>query len=137
MQYHIKLQSFPHLISSAKTTRILSLLCCLLPPSGLCEIVVINQIHLHHTVTLDFITKFFVDILIAVFIFFFTQKLVLSAFFSSTLVVSCHSDTQEFDNKSFGFNPSPAKPKLIRRTAYPTFSRRLREISDVQLIALS
>ena len=54
--------------------------------------------------------------LIAVFMFFFTQKLLLKAFFSTTLVVLYHSKAQEFENKSFGFNPSPAIPKLIWRT---------------------
>ena len=39
--------------------------------------------------------------LIAVFIFsFFTQTLLLNAFFNTTLVVSYHSNAQEFDNKS-------------------------------------
>ena len=64
--------------------------------------------------------------LIAVFIFsFFTQTL----FFTTILVVLYHSNAQEFDIKSLGFNPSLAKPKLIRRNAYPSISRRLREIS--------
>ena len=66
---------------------------------------------------------------IAVFIFsFLTQTLPQNAFFSTSLVVLCHSNAQEFDNKSFGFNPSPAKPKLIRRNAYHSFSLRLREV---------
>ena len=71
--------------------------------------------------------------LIAVFLFsFFTQTLPLNAFFLiTTLVVLYHSNAQEFDNKSFGFNPSPAKPKLIRKTVYPSISRRLREISQM------
>ena len=60
-------------------------------------------------------TKIFVDVLIAVFIFsFFTQTFLLNAFFTITLVVLYHSNAQEFDNKSLGFNPSPDKPKLIR-----------------------
>ena len=69
----------------------------------------------------------------AVFIFsFFTQTLLLNAFFfTTTLVVLYHSNAQEFDNQNFEFNPSPAKPKLIRRNAYPSFSRRLREISQM------
>ena len=76
--------------------------------------------------------------LIAVFIFFFTQKLLLKDFFSTTLEVLYHDNALEFNNKSFEFNPSPAKPKLIRRTAYPSFSRRLREISQMpQLTVLS
>ena len=67
--------------------------------------------------------------LIAVFIFsFFTQTLPLNAFFYTTLVVLYHSNAQEFDNKSFGFNPSFAQPKLIWRNAYPSINRRLREI---------
>ena len=69
--------------------------------------------------------------LIGVFIFFYTQKLLLNAFFSSILVVLYHSDAQEFDNKIFEFNPLPARPKLIRRTAYPSFRRKLREISQM------
>ena len=77
--------------------------------------------------------------LIVVFIFsFFTQTLLLNAFFfTTTLVVLYDSNVQEFNNKSLGFNPSPAKPKLIRRNAYPSISRRLRKITDVQLHALS
>ena len=52
--------------------------------------------------------------LITVFIFsFLTQTLQLYAFFfTTTLVVLYHSNAQKFDNKSFGFNPLPAKPKL-------------------------
>ena len=70
--------------------------------------------------------------LIAVFIFsFFTQTLLLNAFFTTTLVVLYHSNAQEFDSKSFGFNPSPAKPKLIRKNAYPIISDRWREISQM------
>ena len=50
--------------------------------------------------------------LIAVFIFsFFTQTLLLNAFF--TLVVLYHSNVQEFDNKSFGFNPNPLNLNLF------------------------
>ena len=74
-------------------------------------------------------TKIFVDMLVAVFIFFFFTKASTDRFFSTTRVVLYHSNAREFDNKSFGFNPSPAKSKLIRRNAYPSFSRRLREIS--------
>ena len=51
-------------------------------------------------------------------------------FYYHSLVVLYHNNAQEFDNKSFGFNPSPAKRKLIRRNAYPRTSRRLREITD-------
>ena len=70
--------------------------------------------------------------LVAVFIFsFFTQMLLLNAFSSTTLVVLYHSNAQEFDNKSFGFNPSLAKPKLIQRNAYASISQRLREISQM------
>ena len=67
--------------------------------------------------------------LIAEFMFFFHTKASTEGLFSTTLVVLCHDTAQEFDNKSFGFNPSPSKPKLIRRTAYPSFSRRLEEVS--------
>ena len=68
---------------------------------------------------------------IAVFIFFFHAKASTKRFFfSTTLVVLYHSDAQEFDNK-IGFNPSSAKPKLIRRTAYHSFSQKLREISQM------
>ena len=57
--------------------------------------------------------------LIAVFTFsFFTQPLLLNVFFTTTQVVLYRSNAQEFDKKSVGFNPSPAKPKLIRRNAY-------------------
>ena len=52
-------------------------------------------------------------------------------FFTTTLVVVYHSNAQEFDKKSLGFNPLPAKPKLIRRNACPSISRRLREISHM------
>ena len=78
-------------------------------------------------------TKIFVDMSIAEFIFsFFTQTLLLNAFFfATTLVVLYHSNAQEFDNKSLGFNPSLAKPKLIRKNAYPSISPRLREISQM------
>ena len=69
--------------------------------------------------------------LIAVLIFFFHIKATEHFFFLPLLVVLHHSNAQEFDNKSFGFNPSPAKPKLIRRTAYPSFSQRLGEISQM------
>ena len=71
--------------------------------------------------------------LVAVFIFsFFTQTLLLNAyFFTTTLVVLYHSNAQEFDNKSLGFNPSLAKPKRIPRNAYPSISRRLRETSRI------
>ena len=58
--------------------------------------------------------------LIAVFIFFFTQKLLLKAFFSTTQVVLYHSNAQEFD-KGFEFNPSPAKaglPNLFTGTGH-------------------
>ena len=66
---------------------------------------------------------------IAVFIFsFLTQTLPQNTFFTTTLEVLFYSIAQEFDNKSFGFNPSPAKPKLFRRNAYHSFSLRLREI---------
>ena len=78
-------------------------------------------------------TKIFVDMLIAEFIFsFFTQTLLLNAsFFTTTLVVLYHSNAQEFDTKSLGFNPSPAKPKPNWRNAYPSISRRLREFSQM------
>ena len=70
--------------------------------------------------------------LIAVFIFsFFTQTFLLNAFFYYHSGSLYHSNAQEFDNKSFGFNPSPAKPKLIRRNACLSISRRLREISQM------
>ena len=60
-------------------------------------------------------TKIFVDMLIAVFIFsFFTQTLLLSAFFfTTTLVVLYHSNAQEINNKSLGFNPSPLNLNLF------------------------
>ena len=64
-------------------------------------------------------------------IFFFFHTIASTERFFTTLVVLYHGNAQEFDNKSFGFNPSPAKPKLIRRTANPSFSRRLREISQM------
>ena len=93
---------------------------------------ILKSIRFNCIITRDFITKIFVNMLIAVFIFsFFTQTLLLNAFFTTTLVILYHSNAQEFDNKSFGFNPSPAKPKLIRRNAYPSISRRLREISHM------
>ena len=64
--------------------------------------------------------------LIAVIIFlFFSQKLLHNAFFSTTLVVLYHGNAQELDNKSFGFNPSSAKPKYIQRTAYPCGDRAI------------
>ena len=71
--------------------------------------------------------------LIAVLIFqFFHTKASTERFFSSaTLVVLYHSNAEEFDNKSFGFNPSPAKPNLIQRTAYPSFRQSMREILKV------
>ena len=65
---------------------------------------------------------------IAVFIFSLTNASTERFFFTTTLVVLFHSNVQEFDNKRFGFNPSPAKPKLILRNAYHSFSQRLREI---------
>ena len=60
--------------------------------------------------------------LIAIFIFFFHIKSSTEGFFSTTLVVLYHDNAQEFHNKSFRFNPSPAKPKLIRRTANPSLA---------------
>ena len=76
-------------------------------------------------------TKIFVDMLVAAFIFFFhTNASPKHFFFTTTLVVLYHSNAQEFDNKSCGFGPQP-KPKLIRRNAYPSISRRLSEISQI------
>ena len=75
--------------------------------------------------------------LIAEFIFsFFTNASTERFFFTTTLVALYHSNAKDFDNKSFGFNPSPAKPKLIPRNAYPSISGRLRNLTDVEQIAL-
>ena len=60
--------------------------------------------------------------LVAVSIFSFFTQTPERFFFTTTLVVLYNSNAQEFDNKSFGFNPSPTKRKLIRRNAYPSIS---------------
>ena len=76
--------------------------------------------------------------LIAVIIFlFFHSKAFIKRFFSTSLVALYRGNALELDNKSFRFNPSPAKSKHIRKTAYPSFIQRLKEISRMQLITLS
>ena len=92
------------------------------PPPKRFVLTLCNQSDSNCTIPPDLITKIFVDMLIAVFIFFH-KKASTERFFSTTLVGLYHSNAQEFDTKSFGFNPSPAKPRLIRRTEYPSFSR--------------
>ena len=50
--------------------------------------------------------------LIAVFILpFVFSKASTERFFTITLVALYHGIAQEFDNKSFGYNPLPGKPK--------------------------
>ena len=81
----------------------------------------LRSIRFNCIITPNFITKIFVDMLIAVFTFsFFTQPLLLNVFFffTTSQVVLYRSNAQELDNKSVGFNRSPAKSKLIRRNAY-------------------
>ena len=60
--------------------------------------------------------------LTAVFILFYHTKASTEGFFSTTLVFLHHHNAKKFDNKSFGFNASHAKPKPIQRTAYHSFS---------------
>ena len=77
--------------------------------------------------------------LIAVFIFlFFTQTLLRNAFFPTPQEVLYHGNAQEIDDKSFEFNPTPAKPKLFGELLTLALAEDLeRNLTNVQLLALS